>query len=280
MVHTLEVVVRCRNEMPYAQVMLDMLQRQDGLSTRVLFIDCGSSDGSREAAQSRGCEIIDIEPAEYIPGRILNHGMERTDSDVVAFINADAIPIDVHSLRLLVDPLFQNSRLAAVYGRQLARPSADRITQADYSRAFGPYSELSVRRGRFFSMAASAISRAAWTCLPFDERLRYSEDIDWTHRISALGWGVRYVPTACFEHSHNYDLNEHYRRRFGEGAADKQIYRLGPPSWIRDWAKPLAGSLLRDLRSRSFTPHCVGVRVMQASGYFAGRRHTDTGSHH
>ncbi|MDH3377098.1 MAG: glycosyltransferase family 2 protein, partial [Gammaproteobacteria bacterium] len=173
-----DVVVRCRNEMPHTRATLDMLQRQAYPTGKILFVDCGSTDGSREAAQQRvGFEIIDLDPSQYIPGRVLNMGMNRTESDVVAFINADAIPDDPSTLGALVAPLINDDSIAAGYGRQLARPSADRLTKMDYKRVFGSSTQVAMRRGRFFSMAGSAISRAVWTRLPFDEELRYSEDV-------------------------------------------------------------------------------------------------------
>jgi len=270
----IDVVVRCRNEMPFVRAAIDMLTRQDPPGAKVLFIDCGSTDGSREIARSAGCEIMDWDPSAYIPGRVLNMAMHRTTSEVVAFINADAVPQDLSALNSLVIPLVRDESVVATYGRQIARPDADRHTKADYQRAFGPGGELQIRKGQFFSMAASAISRSVWTRVPFDEELRYSEDTDWTNRVGALGWKIKYIPGACFAHSHNYTLREHYKRWFGEGFADNRIYRLGPPGWLREWARPLAGSLLRDLRSGILTPRSVAIRIAQANGYYTGRRVT------
>ena len=162
--------------------------------------------------------------------------------------------------------------MAASFGRQIPRPDADPLTKIDYARAFGEQASVHTRRGSFFSMAASAVRRSVWEALPFDGALRYSEDVDWTQRAAALGWTVAYVPEAAFEHSHSYDLRAHLKRRTGEGAADKAIFRLGAPSLVGDLLRPLAGSIVRDARARVLSPSGVAVRVAQAAGYFAGRR--------
>ena len=266
-----DVVVRCRNEMPFTERTLAALARQRAPRARVLFIDCSSTDGSREAGESAGARVIDLAPEAYIPGRVLNSGMEMTESAVVAFINADAIPLDDGALGRLVAPLLGAEKVAATFARQVARPDADPLTKVDYARAFGDRAPVQTRRGAFFSMAASAIRRDVWEALPFDEKLRYSEDVDWTQRASALGWGVEYVPEAVFEHSHSYDLRAHLKRRSGEGKADKAIFRLGPPSVVKDLLRPLAGSIVRDARAKVLSPSGVAVRVAQAAGYFAGR---------
>ena len=118
-------------------------------------------------------------------------------------------------------------------------------------------------------MAASALSRHAWQALRFDEQLRYSEDVDWTTRVRSLGLGVLYRPDARFEHSHDYTLEQHFRRRRGEGSAERAIFRLGPASVWRDLVRPLVGSVLRDVRAGELSS--LPERAAQATGFFCGR---------
>jgi rhamnosyltransferase len=198
--------------------------------------------------------------------------MELTASDVVAFINADCVPLSDIALAELVAPLAAPGGAAATYARQVPRTDADPLVRLEYARVFSPTAAPRIRHGAFFSMAASAIRRDAWNVLPFDETLRYSEDVDWSHRIRALGGAVRYVPDARFEHSHNYDWRGQFTRRRGEGKADALIHRLGAPSVLRDLVKPLGGALLRDARARLLSAESVLTRGAQALGYFEGRR--------
>src|SRR3954468_12725544 len=156
----IDVVVRCRNEMPHTVPTLDGLARQTR-KARVLFLDCGSTDGSREAAVERGVRIHDIDPKAYVPGVVLNLGMRMTESDVVAFVNADAIPLHDDALEKLIAPL---ANASATYARQVARPTANARTRADYARAFGDQ-PLALRHAPFFSMAASALRRDVWQAL-------------------------------------------------------------------------------------------------------------------
>ncbi|NUP04851.1 MAG: glycosyltransferase [Polyangiaceae bacterium] len=266
----LDVVVRCRNEMPWTRPMLSAMQRQRGVDAHIVFMDCGSTDGSRELAADMGHRVEDVDPAKYVPGRVLNRGMRLTSTPLVAFINADAIPLDDDAVMRLASPLLDDPAVAAAFARQVARPGADPLVALEYERAFGATSPV-LARGTFFSMAASVIRRSVWESMPFDEALRYSEDVDWTHRARALGSRIEYVPEARFEHSHDYDLAGQWKRRRGEGAADQAIHRLGPPSPVRDFARPLAGAVLRDAFARIFSPRSLAVRTAQASGYFMGR---------
>jgi rhamnosyltransferase len=266
----LDVVVRCRNEMPWTERTLRALAAQEGVVPRICFIDTESTDGSREAAVRFGAQVHDWEAARYVPGQVLSFGMRETRSPFVAFVNADAVPEATDALARLVAPLSDPS-VAATFARQVPRPDADPLTRVDYERAFGE-DAVSTRLGAFFSMAASAVRRDVWERVPFDARLRYSEDVDWTTRARALGYDVVYVPDARFEHSHAYDARGHYARRRGEGDADTRIHRLGRASLWRDLARPLAGSLLRDLRAGVVTPRTTFVRAVQGAGYYVGRR--------
>ncbi len=268
----IDVAVRCRDEMPYTRRALEALALQRGPRARVLFLDCGSVDGSRETAQRFGVRLLDVDPAGYVPGVVLNRAMACTTSEIVAFVNADAIAQGPSALAALVAPLRADPRVGASFARQVPRPEADARTRADYARAFGPAAAQRVRRGPFFSMAAAAVRRSCWERLPFDPTLAYSEDVDRVHRAGAPGWRGAYAPDALFEHSHAYDLRALYRRRRGEGAADRAIFRLGPPSLLRDFARPLAGSVARDARARLLGPYGAAARIAQAAGYFAGRR--------
>jgi rhamnosyltransferase len=265
-----DVVVRCRNEMPHTARCLRALAAQRGLTARILFLDCGSTDGSREAAIEACARVIDLDPAGYIPGRVLNLGMGETHSPLVAFINADAVACTTDALETLLAPFEADPDVCATFARQVARTSADAQTHADMQRAFGN-DALPVRHGSFFSMAAAAVRRSVWSALPFDSDLRYSEDVDWTARAERLGWSVAYVPASRFEHSHDYSLQGHFKRRRGEGVADTTIHRLGSASVVRDLVRPTAGALLRDAHAGVLDAHAALVRISQGVGYFIGR---------
>lgn len=266
----IDVIVRCRNEMPHAERALDALARQRDVRGRVLFYDCKSTDGSREAAARAGVEIVDVDPAKYVPGAVLNAGMRATRAPLVAFINADVVALDPDAVVRLAEPVGER-HVAASFGRQVARADADACARADTERAFGASGAGRVRSGSFFSMAASIVRRDWWDRSPFDEQIRYSEDVEWTRRMSLLGGAIVYVPDARFEHSHNYDLRAHFRRRRGEGAADSQIFGLGRVRIGREGLVPLAGALLRDAREGRLSFDLAAKRAMQAAGYVWGR---------
>jgi rhamnosyltransferase len=261
----IDVVVRCKNEMPHVERTLEALRR---LPVRVLFVDSGSTDGSLERAERAGVKIVRIAPEAYVPGRVLNEAMRSTTSSIVAFVNADAIPLDDRAVGTLVDVC--RSGAAAAYGRQVPRPDARAITRVDYARAF-PADPAGAPFRHFFSMAASAIRREVWERLAFDDELRFSEDVDWTYRLRALGARVAYAPDARFEHSHDYDRAGLCRRMTGEGVANAAIFRLGPPHVWHDLLRPVAVQLGRDAVAGLRPWQSVALRWTAERARYAGR---------
>ncbi|MBI5534517.1 MAG: glycosyltransferase [Deltaproteobacteria bacterium] len=253
--------------MPHVRRTLQALGRVDRL--RVTMIDSGSTDGSIEEAARNGVTLLPIPRGSYIPGRVLNLAMRSSQSEIVAFVNADAVPTDELAVLRLVDACERGA--AAAYGRQIPRANARRMTRRDHQRAF-PEDAKGPGFRHFFSMAASAIRRDVWSILPFDEELRYSEDVDWSFRLRAVGCEIRYVPEAVFEHSHDYDTRGMWRRMEGEGRADTAIYRRGSPRLIRQAILPLGASMARDAMGGVVGAEPAWLRTIAAAAHYWGER--------
>jgi len=264
--HRVDVVVRCLNEMPHVTRTLRVLGQDPRLRVRVF--DSGSTDGSIDEAVRAGVQVVSSRSPKYVPGKVLNDAMRQTDSEVVAFVNADAVPLSQDAVTRLVEVC--ESGAAAAFGRQVPRLDATPATRADYARAF-PASREGNGLVHFFSMAASAIRRDVWEVVGFDEALRFSEDVDWTRRVRVLGRTIRYVPDAVVEHSHEYDAAQRWRRMFGEGEADASIFRIGAPGVVRGFAAPLFAHLVRDAGAGVVEASVARRRVLEQAARWRGR---------
>ena len=220
--------MRAHNDMPLVAQTLAGLARQR-CSFELVVFDDASVDGTRQEAEKYTDRVLPVPGGAYVPGRVLNRGMEVSAGEFVIFLNSDCVPQhDGWLERLLAG--FSDERVAAVFGRQIPRPDCHPLYARDLETAFGDGS-LQARFRHCFSMAVSAIRRSVWEQLRFDEGLQYSEDIDWTWRARQRGYAVRYVPEAVVMHSHNYSLRQLYRRQFGEGRAEAVIFDW--PFWRR-----------------------------------------------
>lgn len=243
MCRLISILVRSHNdEMFIGKTLRAIFDQECSIPFEVICCDDASTDQTAGIIDSFPSVIRLPRPeGEYRPGRRLNYMVSRSRGDLIVFNNADAVPQDRFWLARLIAPLLDGSA-DAVYGNQLPRPDAAYLVRKDNLRAFGDGREAA-RWRFFFSLATSAVRRADLTAYPFDENIRYSEDVEWAHRRPIR---IVYAPDARVEHSHNYTIRELKRRFYGEGAADAVIFG-DKPKLVREMIS--AGmETLRDFR--------------------------------
>jgi rhamnosyltransferase len=241
---SVSILVRSRNDEPFIGRVLSAIFEQEGAPPfEVVSCDDASTDRTPEIIASfPEVRRLPRPEGEYRPGERLNYMIRNCRGEIVVFNNADAVPLDRHWLANLIRPLLED-RADATYGNQLPRPDAQYLVRKDHLRAFGD--GTTAKKWRFFfSLATAAARKRDLVEHPFDEAIRYSEDVEWAHRRKIR---IEYVPDARVEHSHNYTFSELKRRFYGEGRADAEIFGCVPPLW-----RELASAVRESLRDTAF----------------------------
>ncbi len=241
-----DIVVRCRNKMPYVERTLERLLQQRRCIPQITFLDCDSTDGSRECAARFGVRVVPVEPAIATAGAMMNHALRITRSLIVVFVDADATPLSDTSVAALVESFEASPTIAIAFGRQTPRREMRRTTTGEWQATSGaphrpptgggvppssggsgsirppqrpptggsaaPSSGVSGPVGGSFSIAAAAVHRSAWHCHPFDARVRAGEDLEWIQRLRRDGWTTECVHDAPFEECHDQTLRGHFLR--------------------------------------------------------------------
>jgi len=89
------IIMRSKNEMPYARRALAGLRSQRRKDWKLYAVDSGSTDGTLEEIQAYPPgQMIQIAPADYEPGPVLNRMVAMTTEPLIVLLNADAIPLD------------------------------------------------------------------------------------------------------------------------------------------------------------------------------------------
>jgi mycofactocin glycosyltransferase len=147
------------------------------------------------------------------PAAARNEGLRHVETELVAFLDSDAVPPAGWIERLAGH--FEDPGIAAVAPR-----IRDRLLD------MGPH-ESEVGPGRpvsYVPSAALVVRRAALPQDPFDPALRYGEDVDLIWRMIDAGWRVRYDPRVVVEH----EERAVFKRRFMYGTSAAPLSRRHP----------------------------------------------------
>ncbi len=240
------IVMRSHNEYALLKDTLKELVKQTVPFTLHVF-DNDSNDKTSELLHQYTTHIHRVPAGTYIPGRVLNEAMRviNQKAPFVVFLNSDCTPLDEHWLEELVKG-FDDQKVGAVFGRQLARPDCHPLFKKDTDDTFGDGSRQHYWK-HCFSMASSAIRRECWNEESFSETITYSEDIDWTWKARMRGWNIKYCKDSQVYHSHNYTYAQFRKRQRGEGKADAQIFQW--TAWERTFLRYSLLPYLRQIKS-------------------------------
>ncbi len=268
------IIIRSFNDRENLKKLLEKLRIQTYTDFELVFLDNESTDGTRELIQESGFEVNNIPKGEYIPGRVLNKGVQLAKGEVIVFNNSDCIPCDNQWLKRLIKPFLNENLHLCCFANQVPRPDADLLVRKDHERAFGK--GMGAKKWpNFFSLASSAFRREVLIANPFDECLKYSEDVELFKRLKRKGLKKYYISSSKVEHSHNYTNSQLIRRFYNEGVADCIIFK-GEKSLFRDLLMPLCAELIRDfiyLKNQGAFSKILGgclYRTMQRVSYYVG----------
>jgi rhamnosyltransferase len=246
------IIMRTKNSSDIVRQTLKALFSQDFKDFDLFVIDSGSTDNTLEIVQHTTSNIVTINASDYYPGKILNEAIAKTSSEIIVFLNSDAVLLIPQALSLLLHA-FINPQVHAAFGRQLARPDAKTWVQRDYLASFPDAN--TPPSWMFLSLPFAAIRRSTWEKHPFYTAAWGSEDMEWGHWALQEGLHIQYVANALVMHSHNYTLKQLYGRRYVEGEADAFIFKRSYPTskMLLDWLKASTRDVWFYMRSGDYS---------------------------
>jgi len=268
------IIIRSYNDIEYIEQTMINIKAQIFQDYELINVDCDSKDGTWEIIQKYNDQkAYQIKPADYIPGKVLNNAIEQVSGDIIVFNNSDCVPQNEYWLEKLIAPL-DNENVAATFGNQLPRKDAKPLIVKDNTRAFGD-GNISAEWKHFFSLATSAVPTDLIRKYPFDNDIQYSEDIEWSWRLKKKGYKLIYVPDSLVEHSHNYTIEQVYKRFHGEGVAEGKIYRE-KLDLVGGFLKPAVVEIARDIKflfrngPLFYIPYSFLYRIVQKYAVYRG----------
>ena len=204
--------------------LLKNIELQNIKISEKIIIDSGSVDDTLLLGEKYNYKIIKIEK--------FNHGNSRKiavenlhKSDVVVFITQDIELYDINSIAKLTE-IFQNSSIAATYGRQIPKNDANPI--AKHNRFFNYPSKSAIKKFEdknllgikavFLSDSFAAYNINILRKIGnFPENVIIGEDMYIAAKMLNNGYEIYYNAEAKVYHSHNYNLMQEFKRYFDTG---------------------------------------------------------------
>jgi rhamnosyltransferase len=199
------VIVRTKNEEKWITACLRAVFRQSYPRFEVIVVDNGSTDRTLERVDQFDARVVHID--QFLPGVALNLGIRESEGDIIVCLSGHCVPVDTNWLEHLVGGL--EDGIAGVYGRQEPLGFSTDRDKRDLLTVFGLDRRVQTN-DYFFHNANSAIPRAVWDEVPFDEQVTNIEDRVWAKEVLRLGYEIVYEPRASVYHYHgiNHDHDE------------------------------------------------------------------------
>ena len=201
----LSVLVRVRNEMKaLPRFWASLMQQTFASQCEWIFLDSGSTDGSREFLLSLPARVYSLEGETFSFGRSCNQLMELATAPMACFLSAHVFLPQQDALEQAVKVVGAKP-FAAAYLRQIPNPllgsSVDE--RAQLVRRYPVLDPIvPLDRPEGFSNAASILTRDSWQRIPFPQ-IDGSEDFAWAQQHLARGGALYYLSSILAEHSHN-----------------------------------------------------------------------------
>lgn len=218
----ISIVIRNRNESAYLERILSILtvQYTDDID-EIIVVDNKSTDNSIQVAKKYNCTIVIIDTFTY--GKAINRGIKEAKNNYVLLLSAHAIPVG--------NSFFKNSIQFVADNKDFAGLRYINSIE-NYERALK--NSFKVKEPLKYGLMAACclVSKNVWLQFPFNEELIFSEDKEWSQRVSNAGFGIYEMNESFFyfiKRTTKSDLN----RFKNETIAHYQLFNKKYPSVLK-----------------------------------------------
>ena len=260
------VIVRARNEEPTIGRTLELLRVQT-VESEIIVVDSGSRDRTVEIAQ-RLCDLlIEIPQSEFTYGRALNVGARAASAPVHFALSAHCFP-ERHDWIERSLARYARDDVAATNGIQGFNDGSP-VLEPFYQDAEHAHSNPFWG----FSNHASSWRASVWEEFPFDERIDYAEDREWSLRVLDAGWVIVFDPELWVDIAHMWSSSTEFFRRQRFAARAIASFASLPPYGLRDALRDWWSGIPQDQRPAAY--HRLNYRrTAGIAGKYVGLRST------
>jgi glycosyltransferase involved in cell wall biosynthesis len=187
----------------------------------IIVVDNRSTDESIVVAKKYNCKIVTIDEFSY--GKAINLGIKEAKNDFVLLLSAHAIPIG--------NSFFKNSMQFISDKKDFAGLRYINSIE-NYERAIE--NKFRVKEPIEFGLMAACciVSKKVWLQFPFNEELVFSEDKEWSNRVTKAGLSI-YEMNESFFYFIKRTTKSDLDRFKNETIAKYQLLNIKSPSDLK-----------------------------------------------
>lgn len=224
----ISLVIPVFNAEKYIEKLLNKILSQTIVPDEIIAVDSQSDDKTVEICRKFDrVKVIGVKHTDYDYSGSCNKGILACAGSIVLTLSQDVMPIENDYIEKLIKPLFDDERIAACSGRQIAYEDAslrEKLTRnfnyksVSFVRDKSDLAELGIK-AYFFSSSCSAYKKSALLKIGmFEEPSLACPDMIVASKLFDSGYRIAYAAEAKVYHSHDYSLKKQYARNFDSGA--------------------------------------------------------------
>lgn len=181
----ISIVIRNKNEAKLLERTLKVLTKfYKSDVDEIILVDNNSTDESIEIGIKYNCKIVIIEQFSY--GKAINLGIASAKNEIILLLSSHAVPIGNGFFKNTIQFISDKNDWAGI--RYIN-------SMKNFERALENNFEIKQPLEFGLMAACCLVSKKVWEQMQFDENLTFSEDKEWSLRVTEMGFKI-------------YDFNE------------------------------------------------------------------------
>jgi rhamnosyltransferase len=198
------IIIITKDQRRFLERSLPIIFSQTIKNIEVILIDSSVKENYQVLFTKYPVKIIKIDPKTFNYSVAANKGAMLARGKFLVRLSGDAVPVNKIWLASLLSN-FKNKKVGGVYSRWINDSNSNYFDRYINFLAMRKH-KIVFTKAPNWNSASGALRKELWQTHPFNEKLNFCEDWEWSMKIQKDGYTIVYEPTSVVFHSHNENI--------------------------------------------------------------------------